>query len=490
MQLEGEGEGGLLLDNIDHEGQTQDLQWCLVGRFLLDRLVNFVALKNTLASIWRPVKVMGQVFDLPFGFMTEKVGKCIGDFIGLYVEADKHSFTGIWQNYIRIRVAFDVRNPLKCRMKIKNIGGEWVWIHFKYEKLPTFCFYCGFIGHSDKFCAKLFNIPSVSEDRAYGAWLRVPSRRQQGQSGGQWLHSSFPMHNYDQNHEEDGGFSPDNKSDNCAPQNQGYDYYSEVSYANRGGVTGGSYDKVELSVILGKDLTVFDSGNRININLGAGKEKEVVISDNKRHRTEKKENSINLIIDKDTDFADSDLAFGPDIVSTSGRLTGFYGFLERSRRRNLSAHSNLPWCCLGDFNDLLSLSEKRGGSVHPDRLIVRFRSSIDDCSLIDLGMFRYPFTWERGRGSVNWVKERLDRCFATQNWCSLFPNCKVWNMEASMSDHSPIYVDTGQRYRIKRVRRFRFENAWSREKDCCDVVEMGWNRGLTHVEPSYSNREN
>lgn len=41
------------------------------------------------------------------------------------------------------------------------------------------------------------------------------------------------------------------------------------------------------------------------------------------------------------------------------RLTSFYGIADRARRREswnmlrlLSAQSNLPWCVMGDFNDL------------------------------------------------------------------------------------------------------------------------------------------
>lgn len=41
------------------------------------------------------------------------------------------------------------------------------------------------------------------------------------------------------------------------------------------------------------------------------------------------------------------------------RLTGFYGYPERTRRRdswnllrNLATMSLLPWCVIGDFNDL------------------------------------------------------------------------------------------------------------------------------------------
>lgn len=68
---------------------------------------------------------------------------------------------------------------------------------------------------------------------------------------------------------------------------------------------------------------------------------------NGRHVTEYSRNHIDVTTNDDQD--------------RSWRLTGFYGFLETSRRRDswallrqLQAMSGLPWCCMGDYNDLLS----------------------------------------------------------------------------------------------------------------------------------------
>ncbi|XWS46557.1 hypothetical protein CRYUN_Cryun14cG0078100 [Craigia yunnanensis] len=63
-----------------------------------------------------------QVHDFPNGFMFEKVGREIGNFIGSYVKADANNYGGIWRNFMHIRVAVDVRKPLKRRMKIKKTG--------------------------------------------------------------------------------------------------------------------------------------------------------------------------------------------------------------------------------------------------------------------------------------------------------------------------------------------------------------------------------
>ena len=66
------------------------------------------------------------------------------------------------------------------------------------------------------------------------------------------------------------------------------------------------------------------------------------------------------------------------------RLTGFYGFPEPSRRREswdllrlLSRKSALPWVCIGDFNDLLAVNEKRGRIAHPNWKLVGFQMSAD-----------------------------------------------------------------------------------------------------------------
>ena len=52
------------------------------------------------------------------------------------------------------------------------------------------------------------------------------------------------------------------------------------------------------------------------------------------------------------------------------RLTGYYGFPEKYRRRDawhmlwtLSHKSPLRWCCIGDYNDLLFQKEKNRTSM-------------------------------------------------------------------------------------------------------------------------------
>lgn len=58
--------------------------------------------------------------------------------------------------------------------KIK-LEGESYWVDFKYEMLPTFYFYCGIIGHSEKSCEMKMEDSRKSQvcEGQYGEWLRA-----------------------------------------------------------------------------------------------------------------------------------------------------------------------------------------------------------------------------------------------------------------------------------------------------------------------------
>lgn len=84
------------------------------------------------------------------------------------------------------------------------------------------------------------------------------------------------------------------------------------------------------------------------------------------------------------------------------RLSCFYGLPDRARRREswnllraLSKLSSLPWCILGDFNDLLYSSDKRGVHPHPNALMEGFRKAVEDCDLCELDLTGGSFTWEK-----------------------------------------------------------------------------------------------
>jgi hypothetical protein len=170
------------------------------------------------------------------------------------------------------------------------------------------------------------------------------------------------------------------------------------------------------------------------------------------------------------------------------RLTCYYGYPERGRRsqawnllRELRDMSDLPWCVIGDFNDLLSQEDKRGNRPHPNWLCNGFRTAVSDCDLTDIRLEGYPFTWIKSRGQTNVIEERLDRAMATSLWLLMYLEVKLQNLLASHSDHSPILLQNSPLIRTQANYNFRFENMWLKEEDIDDVVEDGWgrDRGVT-----------
>ncbi|MBA0787457.1 hypothetical protein Gotri_025211, partial [Gossypium trilobum] len=93
-----------------------------------------------------------QKHDLPHCFFSEGIAKQFRDFLGKFMEYDTKHIGGVFRNYMRIRVLIDVRIPLKRRKRIMASCSKQFYGKFKYEKLTLFCFLCGCLGHSDKFC--------------------------------------------------------------------------------------------------------------------------------------------------------------------------------------------------------------------------------------------------------------------------------------------------------------------------------------------------
>ncbi|XP_074335942.1 uncharacterized protein LOC141673107 [Apium graveolens] len=173
------------------------------------------------------------------------------------------------------------------------------------------------------------------------------------------------------------------------------------------------------------------------------------------------------------------------------RMTCFYGFPERSRRRDswnfiksLAAKSDMPWCILGDFNDMMYAADKKGDHAHPQYLLNGFSSTIKECHLMELDLKGGNYTWEKSRGTQNWVRERLDRAFATEAWWHMFPLCNLTVHNTICSDHEPILLELISTSHSKQQFRFRFENTWLKEDSfTVDVTNFWKSLKPTHLMP-------
>ncbi|XP_062076041.1 uncharacterized protein LOC133780185 [Humulus lupulus] len=163
------------------------------------------------------------------------------------------------------------------------------------------------------------------------------------------------------------------------------------------------------------------------------------------------------------------------------RLTGLYGEPKRSLRKNtwdlikqLKEESMLPWCIIGDLNNVLSMDDKRGGRPYPNWLIHGFQEVVDECGLLDLELEGNRFTWEKGQGTEQMVEVRLDRALVSQSWYEMFNMAKLFNLDISTSDHTPLLLDLSFKLFVHAEKRFKFENAWLREPMCKQLVKESW----------------
>ncbi|GAU15155.1 hypothetical protein TSUD_08930 [Trifolium subterraneum] len=206
------------------------LEFCLVGTILTDKPIRFSVMKERLSKLWKPeqgvaisameenkflfqffhlwdmkrvfqggpwlydnhmlvlkkldvgddplnteldeVEMWVQVFNLPFGYMTESIGLLIGSHIGRFVKYDDLNNYGSWRLYMRIRVAVKVNETLKKSFTFEKEDGGIVHLHFKYEKLGAFCFECGLLGHTKNFCPKRFELDFVDGEKGWGNFIR------------------------------------------------------------------------------------------------------------------------------------------------------------------------------------------------------------------------------------------------------------------------------------------------------------------------------
>lgn len=94
-----------------------------------------------------------QLHGLPNGFMTKSAGKQLGHFFGSFLLYDPNNNSSIWRECMRIKIKIDLRKPLKWKKKICRKNGAKCIVFCKYERLGDFCFTCGMVTHTERFCS-------------------------------------------------------------------------------------------------------------------------------------------------------------------------------------------------------------------------------------------------------------------------------------------------------------------------------------------------
>lgn len=170
------------------------------------------------------------------------------------------------------------------------------------------------------------------------------------------------------------------------------------------------------------------------------------------------------------------------------RFTGFYGnpvatlrhvswdLLRRIYSMNELVH--LPWLIGGDFNEIMFIHDKQGGSMRFENQMKGFMDVIENCGLVEFMHYGNKFTWCSRRLDNYFILERLDRFFASNTWNTCYPFATASNLEFYGSDHRPILItlcpgESGSFQ--KRSKRFYFEHKWFLEEEFPSFLNQSWN---------------
>ncbi|GMY20521.1 hypothetical protein FCV25MIE_15760 [Fagus crenata] len=163
------------------------------------------------------------------------------------------------------------------------------------------------------------------------------------------------------------------------------------------------------------------------------------------------------------------------------RFTCFYGAPKMHRRiqswnllRSLYSQSTIPWCCAGDFNEIIRLEEKQGQVLQPDTQMQAFREVLDDYGFCDLGYTGAPFTWCNNRFSGPTVWERLDRAVASPSWITRFPHAGIHHLDYIGSDHKALWINPTESPIGSVKKPFKFKEMWLSEEECSKTIAAAW----------------
>lgn len=122
--------------------------WAFADRMLiLERWTpNFNPLMLNFIPFWI------QIRGIPFQFMSQDVVIHIGRALGMYIEVDYNADAAARRDYARVRVNWDVDEPLRFQRQFQFTAGVNTLLRLTYERLRGFCEICGRLTHDFGAC--------------------------------------------------------------------------------------------------------------------------------------------------------------------------------------------------------------------------------------------------------------------------------------------------------------------------------------------------
>ncbi|XP_016185315.1 uncharacterized protein LOC107626946 [Arachis ipaensis] len=126
----------------------------------------------------------------------------------------------------------------------------------------------------------------------------------------------------------------------------------------------------------------------------------------------------------------------------------------------------VPFCFMGDFNEILRLEERKGAVSLPTTA-EDFKGWVQDSQLVDLPLTDRQFTWIRGRSC-----SRIDRILVSIEWLEEFPDTRLKGGPRGLSDHYPLILEDTRLNAGPRP--FRSLDSWFTHEGFLRMVKDEW----------------
>ncbi|KAI9085233.1 hypothetical protein K1719_032756 [Acacia pycnantha] len=163
-------------------------------------------------------------------------------------------------------------------------------------------------------------------------------------------------------------------------------------------------------------------------------------------------------------------------------FTAIYASPNDQKRRELwetlqglAADIVEPWFLTGDFNEIRSPFEQKGGGRVNVSRCDRFNEWIQRCSLIDVESKGPFFTWKGPKWEdLDRVYKKLDRCLCNVSWLEKYENAEARILPRIHSDHHPVLVNLLGETQSAGPRNFRFQIMWQMHEKFNEVLQQSW----------------
>ncbi|CAA7042046.1 unnamed protein product [Microthlaspi erraticum] len=175
-------------------------------------------------------------------------------------------------------------------------------------------------------------------------------------------------------------------------------------------------------------------------------------------------------------------------------LSCVYGDPVKARRRevwdqlcSIGLARDEAWLLVGDFNEMLNISEKVGGPQRTESSFWDFRTMVTNCKIREFRCSGNTLLWAGWRDRI-WVQCRLDRSFGNDEWFQLFPRSQLAYLDMYASDHRPLRVSFAFEPSDHSRGRFYFDKRMISHEGFEEVIRRGWMTETKGISSSLTDR--